>query len=127
MHGRQVIRRDGPALSAQVEAIVFHLEESDAVGLFCERFIQNEDRGLDARIGLEHASRQRDHGNQMLLNEQLAELLVSVLALEDNPFGHDDPCPAVGRQVFGHVIHEQHFASPGLHREAAVRPDAALG
>ena len=50
-----------------------------------------------------------------------------VLALEDDPFRHDDAGAAAGVQMLGHVVDEQHFAALGVHREAAVRSDAAFG
>ena len=37
------------------------------------------------------------------------------------------PARAAGREVLGHVIHEQDFAALGLDRKAIVRLDAALG
>ena len=51
---------------------------------------------------------------------------VGGLALEDDALGHDDAGAAAGREVLGHVVHEQHFAALGLDREAVVRLDAAL-
>ena len=37
------------------------------------------------------------------------------------------PARPPGRQMLGHVVHKQHLAALGLHREAVVGPDAALG
>jgi len=42
------------------------------------------------------------------------------------PSGHDNAGAAGGREVLGHVVHEQHFAALGLHREAVVWLDAAF-
>ena len=95
-------------------------------GLLRQRLVEDQDRGLDAGIGIEHTRRQRDDGDEVLLHQHLAQLLVGGLALEDDAFGHDDAGAAAGREVLGHVVHEQHFAALGLHREAVVRLDAAL-
>ena len=56
----------------------------------------------------------------------MPQLFVGGLALEDDAFGHDDAGAAGGREVLGHVVHEQHFAALGLHGKAVVRLDAAF-
>ena len=47
--------------------------------------------------------------------------------MEDDSFRHDDSRPAIVCQMLGHVIDKQHFAAFGLHRKAAMRPDASFG
>ncbi len=101
-------------------------EEGDAVGLPCQRLVEQQDRGLDAGVRVEHAGRQRDHGDEVVLYQHLAQLPVGGLTLEDDTLGHDDAGAAAGREVLGHVVHEQHFAALALHRKAVVRLDAAL-
>ena len=76
--------------------------------------VENEDGGLDTGVGLEHAGRQRDDGDEVALDELFAELRVRLLALEDDALGHNDAGAAGGRQVLGHVVHEQHFRALGL-------------
>ena len=123
---RQVVLVNLAALRAQAEAVVLDLEEGDGVRLLRQRLVEDQDRGLDAGIGLEHPRRQRDDGDQGGVHEHLPQVPVGGLALEDDPLGHDDAGAAAGRQVLGHVVHEQHFAAFALHREAVVRLDAAL-
>ena len=125
--GGQVVPVDGAALGAEAEAVVLYLEKGDAVAGPGQRLVQDEDGGLDAGIGLEHAGRQGDHGDQVLLHQHFAQLRIGALALEDDALGHDDAGASAGRQVLGHVVHEQHLAALALHAEAVVRPDAALG
>ena len=81
---------DRASLRSEVVAVVFDLEEGDAVGLSGEGLVQYEDGGLDAGVGVEYTGRQGYDGDQVFLNEHLAELLVGVLALEDYAFGDDE-------------------------------------
>ena len=53
-------------------------------------------------------------------------MFVGVLALEDDAIGHDDAGAAARREVLGHIVHEQHLAALGLHRETVMRLDSSL-
>ena len=52
---RQVILIDRSPLRPQVEAVVFHFEEGDAVCPFRQGLVEDEDGGLDARVWVEDA------------------------------------------------------------------------
>ena len=123
---REVVLLDGAALGAEAEAVVLDFEEGDGVALPGEGFVEDEDRGLHAGVGIETARREGDDGDEVVFDQHLAQFVVGGLALEDDALGHDDAGAAVGREVLGHVVHEQHFAALGLHREAVVRLDAAF-
>ena len=72
---RQVVLVDLAALGAEAEAVVLDLEEGDGVALPGQRLVEDEDRGLHAGVGIEHAGRQRDDGDEVLLDQHLAQLL----------------------------------------------------
>ena len=63
---RQVVLRNLPPLRPQIKPIVFHLKKRDAVRLFRQRPVQQQNGRLDPRIGLEHARRQRNDGHQII-------------------------------------------------------------
>ena len=123
---REVVLLDGAALGAEAEAVVLHFEEGDGVALPGERLVEDEDGGLHAGVGIEHARRERDDGDEGVLDEHLPQVFVGGLALEDDALGHDDAGAAGGREVLGHVVHEEHFAALGLDGEAVVGLDAAF-
>ena len=75
---------------------------------------------------MKHAGREGDDGDEAVLHEHFPQVFVGGLALEDDAFGHDDGGAAVGREVLGHVVHEEHFAALGLDGESLVRLDAAF-
>ena len=75
---------------------------------------------------MKHARRQRDDGDEGVFDEHLPQLFVGGLALEDDALGDDDAGAAGGREVLGHVVHEEDFAALGLDGEAVVRLDAAF-
>ena len=62
VHGRSFCGDRSP-LRPQVEAVVLHLEEGDAVGPFRQGLVEDEDGGLDAGVGVEDASGQGDDGH----------------------------------------------------------------
>ena len=104
----------------------FHLEEGYAVGPSRQGLVEDEDGGLDAGVGLEDTRGEGDDGHQVIFHEHLAELLVGVLALEDNALGHDDTGAPGGGEVLGHVVDEEHLTAFGFHRKAGVRADATF-
>lgn len=69
---RQVVLLNLPALRAESKTVVLNLEEGDSAGLLRQRFIENQDRGLDAGIRLEHSRRQRNHGDKVFFHQHLA-------------------------------------------------------
>lgn len=123
---RKVVFLDGAALGAEAEAVSLHLEEGDGVALFRQGFVEDENAGLHARVGIETARRQRHHGDEEVFYEHLPQRFVGGLALEDDALGDDDAGAAGGREVLGHVVHEQDFAALGLDGEALVGFDAAF-
>ncbi len=52
--------------------------------------------------------------------------MIGALALEDDALGDDDAGAAGGREVLGHVVHEEDFAALGLDGETLVGLDAAF-
>ncbi len=48
------------------------LKKAMVLVLLGQRLVEDQDRGLDAGIGLEHAGRQRDYGDEVLLHQHLA-------------------------------------------------------
>ena len=123
---REVVLLDGAALGAEAEAVVLHFEEADGVALPGERFVEDEDAGLHPGVGIETARREGDDGDEGVFDEHLPQLFVGGLALEDDALGDDDAGATGGREVLGHVVHEEDFAALGLDGEAAVGLDAAF-
>ena len=101
----EVILVEGATLGTEAEAIVFHFEEGDGVALPGERFVEDEDGGLDAGVGIKTARWEGDDGDEGVFDKHLAEVFVSALALEDDALGNDDTGTASGRKVLGHVVH----------------------
>ena len=93
---RQVVLVNLAPLGAEAEAVVLDLEEGDGVRLLGQRLVEDQDRGLDAGIGIEHPRRKRDDGDEVLLHQHLAQLLVGGLALEDDALGTMMPARPLG-------------------------------
>ena len=108
--GGQIIER----FRAEAETVVLHFEEGDGRRLFRERLVENEDARFDPGVGIEDAGGQRDDRDEAVLDEHPAQLGVGALALEDDALGDDDAGAAGGREVLGHVVHEEDFAALGL-------------
>jgi hypothetical protein len=102
------------------------LKKAMVMACLGEGFVEDEDAGLDPGVGIETARRQRDDGDEGVLDQHLAQIFVGGLALEDDALGHDDGGAAGGGEVLGHVVHEEDFAALGLDGEALVRLDAAF-
>ena len=82
---------------------------------------------LTPLYGLNTPEGRLDHGPEIIFDQHLPQGLVAVLALEDDAFGHDDARASAGVEMFGDVIHEEHFTALGLDRKPVVLPDAAFG
>ena len=122
----QVVLGCRAALVAELEAVVFDLEERYRIRPAGQRLVQYQDGRLDARIGLEHAGGQGHYRDQVFVHQFLAQPAVGVLALEHYPLRNDDSGAPARGEVIGYVVHEQHFAALRLDGEAVVRPNAAL-
>ena len=122
----EVVLLDGAALGSEAEAVVHDFEEGDGVALPGEGFVEEEDAGLHPGVGIETARRERDDGDEGVFDEHLPQLFVSGLALEDDALRHNDGGAAGGREVLGHIVHEEDFAALGLDGEALVGLDAAF-
>ena len=123
---REVVLLDGAALGTEAEAVVLHFEEADGVALPGEGFVEDEDAGLHPRVGIETARRERDDGDEGVLDEHFPQLFVGGLALEDDALWDDDASATVGSEVLGDVVHEEDFAALGLDGEKLVGLDAAF-
>ena len=87
------------ALVVEREAIGLHVVEPDVVGAAAVGLGEEQDGGGDARIRSKHATRQRDHGIQLLLLDQdVTQLLMRFAGAKQNPVGHDDRSPSAGLQ-----------------------------
>ena len=83
--------------SLVVEAVAVDLEvvEPDVIGAARVGLGEQQDRGGDPSVGLEHAGRQGDDAVELLILDQDAtEFLVSLGRAEQHPIGHDDRGPA---------------------------------
>jgi len=90
LHLRQIVFVDGAALGAEAEAVVLDFEEGDGVAARGEVFVEEEDGGFDAGVGIEAAGGERDDGDEGLVDEEFAQFFVGGLALEDDAFGDND-------------------------------------
>ncbi len=123
---REVVLVEGAALGTEAEAVVLHFEEGDGVALPGEGFVEDEDGGFYAGVGIEATRREGDDGDEGVFDEHLSQVFVGGLALEDDALGDDDAGAAGGREVLSHVVHEEDFAALGLDGEALVGLDAAF-
>ncbi len=123
----QVVLLNRSTLGAEVEAVVFHFEEGDVVGLAGQGAVEEEDGSLHSGIGLEDAGRQGNDGDEVVLEQHAAQLFISALALKDDALGDDDAGASGGGEVLSHVVHEEHLAAFRFDGESVVRTDASLG
>jgi hypothetical protein len=115
------------ALGTETEAVVLDFEEADAVALAGEGFVEDEDRGFHPGVGIETTGREGNHGDEAVFHEHFPQLFVGALALENDALRHDDGGAAVGREMLGDVVHEEHLAALGLDGKTLVRLDTTLG
>jgi len=108
------------ALCSQTVAIFFYSKKGNRVALPGEGFVENENGRLHPRIWIETARREGNDGDKGAFNEHFSQDFVGVLILEDDALGDDDASATDGREVLGHVVHEEDFAALGLDGEAAV-------
>ena len=130
-----LLRRLGTAAAldpVRVVAVVPNLVEPDAprrrpaFGGFGLRAAKDEDRGLDAGVGLEDPRRERNHGQQLALAQQpLTQVLVRLGGSEQRAFRHDHRASAAGGQRAEHQGEEEQLALLRLGRQ--VPPDRLPG
>ena len=72
---REVVFLHGAALGAEAEAVVLHFEEGDGVALPREGFVEDEDAGLHAGVGIERARREGDDGDEGVSTRSLRSSL----------------------------------------------------
>ena len=54
---REFFAADGATLGTEAEAVILHFEEGDGLRLSSKGFVENENGGFHAGIGLKHARR----------------------------------------------------------------------
>ena len=75
---------------------------------------EEQHRGLHARIGLEHAARQRQHRlDRVVLDQLAAQLLVRAGRAEQHALGHDHAAAPARLQAVQHVLEEQQLGRGG--------------
>ncbi len=114
LHLREIVLLDGAALGTKAEAIVLHFEEGNGVALSGDRFVEDEDTCLHPGVGIETTRRKRDDGDEGVFDEHFPQFFIGGLALKNDAFGDDDAGAASGREVLGHVVHEEDLAALGL-------------
>ena len=123
---REIVFLDGAALGAEAEAVVFDFKKEMVSLCRARGLVEDEDGGFYAGVGIEAARREGDDGDKGVFHEHLPQVFVGGLALEDDALGDDDAGAAGGREVLGHIVYEEDFATLGLDGETLVGLDAAF-
>lgn len=103
------------ALVVEREAVLFHVVEPDLVGAAGVGLGEEEDGGGDPGVGLEDAGGHGDDGIEFLiLDEELADLLVGIGRAKEHAVRHDDGGAATGLENAQEERHEEEFGFLGL-------------